>query len=264
MAKTLKTSRKAKNVVGKLINFRGLVYAPVNEQGVVLLFGKVAYDLGMYVELIRPGYPDCVAKRYIGRERWENVNIEFEFKSSHFHHDASKCDMIVCWEHDWKQCPSHIEVVELKEVIKGLENPPMESPDKSQQKGEYSIDALLRRVTPAAKRLYDDLVERLIKFDDKVYTKPAKYAVMLYSPKRVFANVKILKQQLRIHLFTNGIKMKGVEGFSGEYGYKWGKMYVKDRTELQLALKNMRRSQIMVNECVSKNIPTGWYAEAED
>ena len=35
------------SVVGDLINFRGLVYSPVNENGVVLLFGKIAQDLNM-------------------------------------------------------------------------------------------------------------------------------------------------------------------------------------------------------------------------
>ena len=38
-----------RSIVGDLINFRGLVYAPVNENGVVFLFGKVAEDLNMYV-----------------------------------------------------------------------------------------------------------------------------------------------------------------------------------------------------------------------
>lgn len=33
---------KNNSVVGDLINFRGLVYAPVNENGVILLFGKIA------------------------------------------------------------------------------------------------------------------------------------------------------------------------------------------------------------------------------
>src|SRR6266436_4073336 len=73
-----------RNVVGKLINFRGLVYAPVNENGVIFLFGKVAADLNMYVETIRPGYPDCVAKRYIGKGKWEELRVEFEFRSSDF------------------------------------------------------------------------------------------------------------------------------------------------------------------------------------
>ncbi len=39
-----------KNIVGDLINFRRLVNAPLNEQGVVFLFGKVAGDLNMVVE----------------------------------------------------------------------------------------------------------------------------------------------------------------------------------------------------------------------
>ena len=46
-----------RSVVGDLINFRGLVYAPLNENGVVFLFGKVAEDLNMYIEEIKPGFP---------------------------------------------------------------------------------------------------------------------------------------------------------------------------------------------------------------
>ena len=55
------------SVVGELINFRGLVYAPINENGVVFLFGKVAEDLHMYLEEIKPGFPDCIARRFAGR-----------------------------------------------------------------------------------------------------------------------------------------------------------------------------------------------------
>jgi hypothetical protein len=36
-----------KSIVGDLINFRGLVYAPLNENGVIFLFGKVMDDLNM-------------------------------------------------------------------------------------------------------------------------------------------------------------------------------------------------------------------------
>ena len=42
------------SIVGDLINFRGLVYAPLNENGVVFLFGKVMEDLNMYIEEIKP------------------------------------------------------------------------------------------------------------------------------------------------------------------------------------------------------------------
>ena len=55
------------NLVGDLINFRGLVYSPLNENGVVFLFGKVAEDLNMYVEEIKLGFSDCIARRFIGK-----------------------------------------------------------------------------------------------------------------------------------------------------------------------------------------------------
>jgi hypothetical protein len=31
---------------------------------------------------------------------------------------VNDCDMIVCWEHNWPECP--LEVIELKTVMRGL------------------------------------------------------------------------------------------------------------------------------------------------
>ncbi len=109
---------------GEPISFRGLRHAPINEQGVVYLFGMVSSELGFLVEAIHTSYPDCEAKRCIDqhRGRWQRVRIEFEHKSSNFvdhGHDPADCDLIVCWEHDWPDCP--LEVVELRHVIKDLE-----------------------------------------------------------------------------------------------------------------------------------------------
>ena len=72
-----------RSIVGSLINFRGMVYSPINEQGVILLFGKILKDLNMYVEEIKTGYPDCVARRRTGKG-WERIYIEFEYSSSGF------------------------------------------------------------------------------------------------------------------------------------------------------------------------------------
>lgn len=107
---------------GRPLNFRELRHEPTNEQGVVFLFGMVARELGFLVEAVAQGYPDCVVKRQIkGRlGQYEAVNIEFEFKSSNFRHDPNQCDLIVCWEHDWTECP--IEVIELKTAIKNLQH----------------------------------------------------------------------------------------------------------------------------------------------
>lgn len=111
-------------VFGAPINFRGLRHAPINEQGVVYLFGMVSAELGLIVEAVQSAYPDCEAKRCVDSKnnRWQRVRIEFEFYSSNFKdhgHDCSCCDLIICWEHDWKDCP--IEVIELRSVIDKLD-----------------------------------------------------------------------------------------------------------------------------------------------
>ena len=110
---------------GNPIDFRGLRHEPVNEQGVVLLFGLVAKELGYIVEAIQSGFPDCEAKRQIGPERWQRVHIEFEFESRNFRdhgHPFTGCDIIVCWRHNWHDCPSQIEILELSTLIKSLPN----------------------------------------------------------------------------------------------------------------------------------------------
>jgi hypothetical protein len=108
---------------GDPIDFRGLRHAPVNEDGVVFLFGMVAKELGYLVESVQAGFPDCEAKRQIAPGQWQRVRIEFEFESRNFRdhgHSAEGCDIIVCWVHNWAECPGHPEVVELKSVIRLL------------------------------------------------------------------------------------------------------------------------------------------------
>lgn len=106
---------------GPPINFRGLHHAPINEQGVVYIFGMVSYELGFIVEALQSSFPDCEAKHCTGKDRWQRVRIEFEFRSSNFYqhgHPTAGADLIVCWEHDWSDCP--IEVLELRSVIDSL------------------------------------------------------------------------------------------------------------------------------------------------
>jgi hypothetical protein len=110
---------------GNPIDFRGLRHEPVNEQGVVFLFGMVAKELGYMVEAVQTGFPDCEAKRQVRPGSWQRVRIEFEFESRNFSehgHRPDGCDVIVCWRHNWAECPPNLEVVELGSVIQGLGN----------------------------------------------------------------------------------------------------------------------------------------------
>lgn len=121
LIETRKQHKKAKKVeYGEPIDFLGLRHAPLNEQGVVYLFGMLSRKLGFIIEAVRTDFPDCEGKREIPGKpgRWERVSIEFEFKSSHFkdhNHNPDECDVIICWENDWIDCP--VEVISLKEIM---------------------------------------------------------------------------------------------------------------------------------------------------
>jgi hypothetical protein len=95
-----------------------LVCGPVNEQGVIFLFGVMAEQLGFVVLRIQTEFPDCEALMQVEEGKWERVRIEFEFESRNFlkhMHEASGCDMIVCWKHNWPECP--VDVVELRTAV---------------------------------------------------------------------------------------------------------------------------------------------------
>lgn len=115
--------RNDRPTYGDPIDFRGLRHAPVNEDGVVFLFGMVARELGYLVEAVQAGFPDCEAKRQIDAGKWQRVRIEFEFESRNFRdhgHSLDGCDVIVCWRHNWPDCPPHLEVIELASVLRSL------------------------------------------------------------------------------------------------------------------------------------------------
>jgi hypothetical protein len=109
---------------GDRIGFRGLVRAPVNEMGVVFLFGMVAGELGYDVEAVHAAFPDCDAKENVSPGRWKSVRIEFEFESrnyrTHGHNLESRDVIIVCWRHNWPNCPPHLKVIELSREIEHL------------------------------------------------------------------------------------------------------------------------------------------------
>ena len=101
-------------IYGPLMNPSPLAHGPTNEMGVLFLFGTVAAQLGFVVTWVRSEFPDCEAMILVGPEKWQRIRIEFEYESRNFlkhMHDAKECDLIVCWRHNWPECP--VEVLEL-------------------------------------------------------------------------------------------------------------------------------------------------------
>ncbi len=95
-----------------------MVCAPTNENGVLVLFGALAEQLGFLLLRVQIGFPDVEAWRIVGPDRLQWVRIEAEYQSRNFvlhGHNPKGCDLIVCWEHNWEDCP--LEVIELKKFV---------------------------------------------------------------------------------------------------------------------------------------------------
>lgn len=120
-----KIAKKKPKLVGSPIHFRGLNFAPVNTKGVAYLFGMIGTELGFVLEAFRTMPPDVEAKRCIdtANDLWKKVKIDFVYKSSDFNspgHNETETDIIICWIHDWEDCP--VEVLELRSAIQLLDD----------------------------------------------------------------------------------------------------------------------------------------------
>jgi hypothetical protein len=109
----------AQAVYGIPINHPAMTYAPTNEAGVSILFGAMARELGFVIMRSQTGFPDVEAMRLMKNGRMKRELVELEYLSGNFRrhaHDAKRCGLIVCWEHNWPECP--VEVIELRKFFK--------------------------------------------------------------------------------------------------------------------------------------------------
>ena len=175
---------KEKSIVGDLINFRRLVHSPINENGTIFLFGKVAQDLSMYVEEIKPGFPDSVARRFTGKG-CGRIFVEFEHSSLNFKdhkHDHRDCDLIMSSEHNWADCP--IEVIEREKSSNRCQTRESRG-QRLSEAGEHSFDEHLAQSPAKVQKLFQEFNRKVSEISENVWRKCTK-VVTYYAPERVF------------------------------------------------------------------------------
>lgn len=253
-----------KSIVGDLINFRGLVYAPMNENGVIFLFGKVADDLNMYIEEIKPGYPDCIGRRYNGKG-WEKVAIEFEYKSSNFKlhkHDPKDCDVIICWENDWKDCP--LEIIELKSEIQDMENYPVSKPEPDGLSSKNNtIDTLFKNSNENIKKLFEKLFQKLKDYNPKIWAKIGTKYSGWYSPVKSFVSLKPSSQSILIQCYSGKDPINGTVIQSERFAPNWCRFSIKSESDLDNAVNILIESHKRLEKALSSGKATGFFSDGE-
>ena len=259
-------NKKNRSIVGDLINFRGLVYAPINENGVIFLFGKILDDLHMYIEEIKPGFPDCIARRFTGKG-WERVAIEFEHTSWSFKehgHKPEDCDIIVCWEHNWKDCP--IEVIELKSEIENLENWPVKPPKKRIEPGSGGEKALLQifgaqKTQKEVQGWYRKIAEGLQSWNGEIWFNVAKKYIGIYSPERAFASIKVMKTAIQIECFSRGKLLQGTSPSNLKLSPRWAKFVIKRGRDTGKALEILKKSHKRIEGAIKAGESVSYFSK---
>jgi hypothetical protein len=79
-----------------------------NEMGVIVEFAEHCKEAGWEIIGIQAAFPDVTIRNL---EDGGIIRAEFEYNSSSFYlhrHDPTNCDLIICWNHDWEDCPMPI------------------------------------------------------------------------------------------------------------------------------------------------------------
>jgi hypothetical protein len=115
--------QKGASAVWSAANAAGIGARADERVGRGLSFWDDVRAVGTGSDEIAAGISDCEVMREVEGGRWQRLNAEFEQESRNFlihKHDPNECDMLICWVHNWPECPEWIEVVELSREVRKL------------------------------------------------------------------------------------------------------------------------------------------------
>ncbi len=122
-----------KSVVGDLVGRRGIVYAPTNRAGVLLILGRLLEEFDFLIEETAADCSYVVARRrhsdsQSGDSLWEKAVLAIAYKSSELKDAAAAekhelhFDFLICWQNNWPECP--YETFELCSLFTRPESEP--------------------------------------------------------------------------------------------------------------------------------------------
>lgn len=115
--------QKGASAVWSAANAAGASARTDERVGRGLSFWDDVRPVGTGGDEIAAGISRLRSMREVEGGRWQRLNAEFEQESRNFlihKHDPNECDMLICWVHNWPECPEWIEVVELSREVRRL------------------------------------------------------------------------------------------------------------------------------------------------
>ncbi len=88
-----------KSFVGDPVQWPGLIYSPLNVEGLIFALGAVAASAGLLFEEFN-GDTDTAICRRKTKAGWERVKIAFAVRSSAYFNRSDDIDLLICWLDD--------------------------------------------------------------------------------------------------------------------------------------------------------------------
>lgn len=111
-----------KSFVGDPVLWPGLVYSPLNTQGLIFAAGTLAEKIGLIFEEFDNSGKTAVCRRET-ENGWERIKVAFAVKSSEFGAENQDADLLICWinDADGNSIPK-IELITFSTVSKDVQN----------------------------------------------------------------------------------------------------------------------------------------------
>jgi hypothetical protein len=106
-----------KSIVGDPIIWPGLIYSPINIQGLLYALGTVSASVGLLFEEFNHADNTAVCRRKTD-SGWQRTNVAFALRSSEFSNDAADIDYLICWINDSADDPG-VPLLILSEMMGG-------------------------------------------------------------------------------------------------------------------------------------------------
>jgi hypothetical protein len=152
---------RPRRLVGEVINFRGILYAPAMRYEVYPLFMTIAADLQMRAEPIRPPFARGIVQRR-SADGWQRLQVIFAVDSRDLQQQLvtpTAVDLAICWRHTWLDCP--IEVLALYPRVHAAATPSIPSPPPASREvvapranTSPTLEAYLAQRSPKTQELF--------------------------------------------------------------------------------------------------------------
>lgn len=93
-----------KSLVGDPVIWPGLVYAPLNNAGLIFALGAVIRSTGLILEEFSEDSTAAVCRRQT-EVGWERIIVAFALRSSSFAGNSDGADLLICWVDDAPEMP---------------------------------------------------------------------------------------------------------------------------------------------------------------